>query len=188
MAYQGKYIIDRNSILQKTYTLMCMFFAEKEISRRTDPNEPTSALKSLESIFFESETSKLLLEVAIALRVIDEQMTKLPKEDVKRIQYQNKKEEIDGYAYGLFDDLNLNFRQTCNKIIHSDVMQLHYTEGIEAHEMDSPFKYGEGDKEITWHHWNGYIRLCGKEKGKEWHVLLHVQTYVEAIYKLLTND
>lgn len=188
MPYQGKYLIDRNSVLQKTYTLMCLFFAEKEVARLSNPNDLTSPLKSLESIFFENETSRLLLEVAIALRVIDEQMTKLSKEDVKRIEYERKKAEIDGYAYGLFDDLNLNFRQTCNKIIHSDVMQLHYTEGVEAHEMDSAFKYGEGDKEITWHHWNGYVRLCGQDKGKEWHVLLHVETYVAAIYKLLTNN
>ena len=30
------------------------------------------------------------------------------------------------FLYGVFDDLDLNFRKTCNKIIHSDVMEPHY--------------------------------------------------------------
>ncbi|MGN8037833.1 hypothetical protein ACTJJ0_22265 [Chitinophaga sp. 22321] len=189
MNYQGTYKIDRQSVLQKTYYLLCLFFAEKEISRRSSPGKQDAPLRSLESMFFESETSKLLLEIAIAVRVVDEQMNKLPSGDPVRAEYERRKAEVDTLPYGLFDDLNLDLRQTCNKIIHSDVMELHYTDGVEAHEDDAAYKYGDGDKTIEWKHWNGYVRLCGKTtRGSEWYVLLDVEVYVTGVYTLLSNN
>ncbi len=43
--------------------------------------------------------------------------------------------EVRDYQYGLFDDLRLDLRKTCNKIIHSDVMELDTREGWEPHEF-----------------------------------------------------
>lgn len=41
--------------------------------------------------------------------------------------------------------LDLDLRQTCNKIIHSYVMEPHTSEGCEAHELDLAYRSGDGN-------------------------------------------
>jgi hypothetical protein len=53
------YVIDRNVVLQNAYNLTCVFFANKEIVRRTDPDDPMEPLRRLEAMFFESVASPL---------------------------------------------------------------------------------------------------------------------------------
>lgn len=185
---RGKYLVDRGSVLKKAYNLLCLFFADKEISRRSDPSNENDPLKSLERMFFESEASSLLLEIAIAIRVLDDQMRKLPESDKDRIQYENLRFRVDSYTYALFDDLNLDLRQVCNKIIHSNIMEPHFSEGYEANEFDLAYKYGEGDKTIDWSHLNGYVRLSGTGKGTEWYVLLDVEIFIKAVHELLSSE
>jgi len=184
----GSYIINQGSVLRKTYTLLCLFFADIEISRRSDPNDKNFSLKSLEEIFFEVEASRLLLEIAIAVRVIDDQMNKLSKTDCRKISYEKTRAEVDSYDYAIFDDLNLNLRETCNKIMHSDVMEAHLTEGNEPHESDMAYKHGLGDKEIAWSHKTGLVRLCGTKNKIEWYVLLDVEIFVKGVYLLLSKE
>jgi hypothetical protein len=187
MTMYEKYVIDKNSILEKAYRLVCLFFADKEITRRSNPDDNNAPLKSLENMFFASEATKVLLELAVSIRVFDDQIKKLPKNQAERINYEKTKAVVDQYAYGLFDDLGLTLRETCNKIIHSDVMEPHTSEGQEAHEYDSAYLYGEGDKEIDWKHLNGYVRLAGRKNGEDWYVLLDVEVFASAIYRLFTS-
>ena len=63
-------------------------------------------------------------------------MFKLPQNSPERKRYYDQLTEIDKYDFGLFDDLNLTLRETCNKIIHSDVFEPHFREGIEGHETE----------------------------------------------------
>lgn len=102
-------------MLQKAYNLLCIFFANKEIARRSDPDDPSAPLRSLEGMFFESEASRLLIEMAVAMRVIDDQMHRLPADAPERIDYERKKESAKDYEWGLFDDLNLDLRKICNR-------------------------------------------------------------------------
>jgi hypothetical protein len=183
------YVIDRSSVLQKLYYLLCLFFANKEIARRSDPNDERAPLSSLEKKFFVSEASRLLIEVAIAVRVIDDQMKQVPSDAPERQTYDSVKADIDRtHEYAMFDDLNLTLRETCNKIIHSNVMEPHSSEGREAHELDHGYLYGDDEKSIDWKHFNGYVRLCGTDhKGKEWYVLLDLEVFVGAVYRLLST-
>jgi hypothetical protein len=183
------YVIDRSSVLQKLYYLLCLFFANKEIARRSDPSDGNAPLTSLEKKFFVAEASRLLIEVAIAVRVIDDQMRQLPPEDPQRQRYDSTKADIDrNHEYAMFDDLNLTLRETCNKIIHSNVMEPHSAEGTEAHELDHGYRYGDDEKSIDWRHFNGYVRLCGTDhKEREWYVLLDLEIFVSAAHKLLST-
>jgi len=115
-------------------------------------------------------------------------MKKMSSKSEIRIAYERRKSHIDGYDYGMFDDLNLDLRKTCNKIIHSEVMEPHTKEGNEAHESDAHYWYGEAERSINWDHLNGYVRLAGKERGAEWYVLLDVEIFVIAIYELLAPE
>ena len=126
--------------------------------------------------------------VAIAIRVIDDQMRSLPPDASARQQYEKRKAVTDKYQYGLFDDLNLTLRDTCNKIIHSDVMEPHTKEGDEVHELDIECLHGDGERAIDWHHLNGYVRLSGTDRGKEWYVLLDVEAFVVGAYEILRLD
>jgi hypothetical protein len=183
------YILDRATVLQKLYYLLCLFFANKEIARRSDPDDETAPLASLERKFFVAEASRTLIEIAIAVRVIDDQMKQLAPENTERHRYELSKAKIDrDHAYGLFDDLNLNLRETCNKIIHSHVMEPHSSEGSEAHELDHGHRFGDDERTIDWQHFNGFVRLCGADhKVKEWYVLLDLEVFVSAVYKLLSS-
>lgn len=181
----GTYQIDKNIILEKAYDLMCVFFADKEISRKSNPDDVQDPLKSLKNLFFYSKASRLLIELAVSLRVIDDQMRALPDEDQSKHEYFKAITEVDNFDFGLFDDINLTFRDTCNKIIHSDILEPHVSTGIESHEYDYNYQYGDSTKKtIDWDHLNGLVRLHGFGFGKEWYVLLDVEIFIKAIFRM----
>jgi hypothetical protein len=185
MPAPGIYVIDKGEILRKGYSLLCLFFANKEIARRSDPDDARVPLSSLESMFFPSEASRLLIETAVAVRVLDDQMRRLPEADGLRSRYEQRKAAVDKYSFALFTNLVLDLRETCNKIIHSEVMEPHTAEGSEPHEFDSAYLHGEGDRTIDWTHLNGYVRLAGAQGKREWYVLLDVEVFVSAVFDLL---
>lgn len=182
------YVIEKNALLQKTYFLMCLFFANKEIARRSDPTDPSAPLSGLERYFFTAEASRLLIEVAVAIRIIDDQMRRLPFDAPERERYFELKGEVDTYPYGLFDDLELDLRKTCNKIIHSEVMEPHSSPGTEPHELDIEHRHFGRGKSIDWTAFNGYVRLCGTEHGKAWYVLLDIEVFVGAVFRLFSDQ
>jgi len=184
----GKYVFDNAVTLEKSYELLCLFFADKEISRRTHPNEAgESPLLLLEKRFFEAKVSRLLIEIAASLRVMDDQIMSLADEDPTKVKHKRLLNEVDAYDFGLFDDLGLTFRQTCNKIIHSEIFEIPRKEGDEPHEHDIAFREGMGDQSIQWSHVTDYVRLAGKMNKKQWHVLLNIEIFVSAIVALLAD-
>jgi len=94
---------------------------------------------------------------------------------------------VDEYEFGMFDDLNLTLRETCNKIIHAEVFEPHFKDGHEGHERDYAYwRSGDDLKSIKWKHANGYVRLSGKRGKDKWYVLLEVQVFVTAIFKVFS--
>jgi hypothetical protein len=77
MNLPSKYILDVEGIKLNAYKLISLFYANKEIARSTDPEE-RDGIATLEDKFFFSEMSKLLIEIAISIRVLDDQMKSLP--------------------------------------------------------------------------------------------------------------
>lgn len=182
----GAYVMDRSTVLQKAYNLTCIFFANKEIARRTDPEDPTEPLRRLEAMFFEGEASRLLIEVAVAVRVIDDQMKRLPTESPARIEHERRMTAVKDYSYGMFDDLGLDLRRTCNKIIHSDVMEPHTTAGYEPHSLDLAYLCEDNQpRSIDWQHLNGDVRLAGTDRGREWYVLLDLEVFIQAVVEVI---
>jgi hypothetical protein len=184
---KGSYNFDRGFLLKQAYMLLCLFFADKEISRHSDPTDKDAVFTSLKNRFFETEVTKLLMELATLVRVLHDQMEKRPDSDPYKIKYVKQREATSKLEYGLFDSLNLDLRKICNKIIHSEVFELHSSEGAEAHESDSAFKYGMDEKAINWTHLNNYVRLSGKFQKVDWYVLLDIRIFVIGIYVLLDD-
>ncbi|PSK90835.1 hypothetical protein [Taibaiella chishuiensis] len=184
MKTTGKYVFDNNAILEKCYDLLCIYFSNKELLRRIDTVNTESPLALLRERFFEAKISRLLIEIAASLRVMDDQMKKLANNDETRISYKSKLESIDKYEFGLFAQENLTLRKTCNKIIHSESFEFHLSTGEEAHELDYDYRLGLSEKNIEWKYPGGYIRLSGSLGRKDWHVLLDVEIFVTAVSDL----
>lgn len=190
----GTYEFDSEQIKLNTYRLACLFFANKEIARRSDPSSP-DGLARLEQQFFTREMTHLLLQIAIALRVMEDQMLALAPHDPKRQGYLRRRDETKRqFDCMMFDDLSL--RQVCNKIIHALIVEPHVTDADISHSLDeraaayanSDDADEEGGLEwtpIEWHHLTGNIRLGGRDGREEWYHLLDVPTFVEAITSLL---
>lgn len=185
-----QYPIDSNSILQKAYYLICLLYANKEISRQSDP-EGSLALRSLENRFFRNEFTRLLIELAIAVRVHDDQMSNADQSDPKRALYFSLKAEVDRLDYTLFGDEEkprLKLRSVCNKIIHSGGLKLSTIEGSEGHETDYAYNAGDDVRSISWRHYSGYVRLAEIKNGKELDsYLLDVKIFVTAVFEVFSG-
>jgi len=198
MQLPSKYILDRESIKQNTYRLVCLFYANKEISRNTDPGNRNSGIAKLEDSFFFSEFSRLLIEIAISIRVLDDQMMSLSEESTIKKNYLDAKTEVNNsYNCMMFDEMNL--REVCNKIIHADVVEPHLQEvENDGHDIDNINWLGWSEsveqsgedvipepEPIKWMFLTNNVRLGGKNRGQQWWHLLEIPLFVEAISELL---
>jgi hypothetical protein len=174
----GKYQIDRSILLQKVYYLLCFFFANKEIARRTEPHE---LLALLEQRLFESEASRALIELAVGMRVIDDQMKKLSSDNSKLKAYRHRLITANALADARFNssDKPTTFREMCNKIIHSDVLEPHLDVGSEPHQ------HYDTQSRREWTHLSCYVRLSGRRGREEWNFLLAIDDFVKAVCVLL---
>jgi len=196
MKLPSKYILDTESIKLNSYRLICYFYANKEIARSSDPEERQDNVAKLEEKYFFSEISKLLIDIAISIRILDDQMKSLPTDSELRWLYDEAmKRTNQRYNCMMFDGMNL--REVCNKIIHADLVEPHIQEAEGSHEIDHYNWLGWSEavehsddqnipkpEPIKWHHLTNNVRLGGKHKGKEWFHLLQVPIFVEAIVEL----
>tara|TARA_R110001583_G_scaffold179523_1_gene336349 strand:+ start:1926 stop:2369 length:444 start_codon:yes stop_codon:yes gene_type:complete len=136
MQLPSSYVLDREAIKLNAYRLICHFYANKEIARHTDPDTRNDAIAKLEDNYFFREISRLLLEVAISLRVLDDQMKKQDEKSEIRSSYDAAMMGVnDRYDCMMFDIMNL--REVCNKIIHADIVEPHVQESEDGgHEID----------------------------------------------------
>lgn len=183
---QGRYIFEQDSLLEKAYDLLCLHFGSKEIFRRSTPGSTDEALMILQIRFFERKVSRLLIEIAASIRVLSDQVKNMPVNDSYKLHFDQRMNEVKNLDYALFDDLNLDLRETCNKIIHSDILEFHMVEGGEAHEQDIAFQQGMSERGIIWKHYRDYLRLAGKKGKTQWFVLLNIEVFVQGVVTLLT--
>lgn len=198
MQLPSNYVLDREAIKLNAYRLICHFYANKEIARNCDPDTRDDAIAKLEDNYFFREISRLLLETAISVRVLDDQMKGLPNESELRSSYESAMAAVNKrYQCMMFDEMKL--REVCNKIIHADVVEPHIQEAEDGgHEIDHYNWLGwscvveeSGNNDISepepikWDHLTNNIRLGGKHLKKEWWHLLEVPTFVGAIGDLL---
>lgn len=195
------YVLDRESIRLDAYRLLCLFYANKEIARQSDPvnHHPDPALL-LERRYFPRELTRLLLSIAIAIRTLDDQMEQLPATNADRTKYLLARDYANGQHFCMmFDEMSL--REVCNKIIHATVVEPHTQDGVESHQYDQylweswQLSHEDGGSDesnqpepIPWEHLSGSVRLGGKHFGKQWWHLLEVPTFVNAVFDLLRDE
>lgn len=194
----ASYVIDRESIKLDGYRLLCLFYANKEIARRSDPvKEFPDAAAKLEDDYFARELTRLLLSIAIALRTLDDQMQGLAQSDDARTKYMAARQIAnDHFTCVLSEDLPL--REVCNKIIHAVTVEPFQTDGQHPHEydemaMDSWREHHDHDSDtqpplgLGWQHLSGFVGLSGTRGRERWAHVLCVPTFIEAIYVALSD-
>lgn len=196
----GTYTLDAETLKLNAYRLLCLFYANAEIARTSDPEKPTDAAASLERQFFAREMTGLLLSIAIGVRVMDDQMSSLEPDNKLRRSYLAKRDQVNKTRHCMmFDEMPL--REVCNKIIHAVVVEPHSTEGKGSHRLDeyncqgyyeeqneSPDEEWAGPESVKWNHLSGNIRLGGLRRNEQWWQLLMVPEFVDAVYGLVASD
>ena len=95
----SSYVLDREAIKRHAYQLICLFYANKKIARLSDPmHDYPDAAALLERAFFPRELTRLLLNIAIALRTLDDQMNAQPAADPVRVAYVKARDTRGGRA------------------------------------------------------------------------------------------
>ena len=196
----GTYTLDAENLKLNAYRLLCLFHANVEIARTSDPEDPIDAAASLQRQFFAREMTALLLSIAIGVRVMDDLMLSLEPDSQLRARYLARRDQINKKRNCMmFDEMPL--REVCNKIIHAVVVEPHSREGTGSHQIDEYNWQGyseakdqapDGDwsepKPIVWSHLSGNIRLGGSRRKEQWWQLLIVPEFVEAVYGLFAAD
>jgi len=200
MTFLTNYALDAETIKLNAYYLLCLFFTNKEIARQANPESHDDALSLLEHQFFASEVTKLLLNIAISLRVLDDQINHLPCDSPQKRAYLQALLDVNNrYNCTMFDRLSL--REVCNKIIHATNTEPHMQDASDPHQIDehnslewseameqSGGKAGPKPDFVKWQHLSCRIRLAGTQRGVEWACLLEVPVFVEAVYTLLNQQ
>lgn len=195
----SSYVLDRESIKLDAYRLLCLFYANKEIARQSDPTgEYPDAAVRLEQSFFPREMTRLLLSIAIALRTLDDQMRHMPLESGERTRYLEMVERVNRHHRCMMWD-EMALREVCNKIVHATVVEAQSTEGTSPHAYDElmweSWQERHDPDDLTsmepaalpWEHLSFNVRLGGRKGGEAWWQLLQVPVFVAAVYELLSN-
>ena len=194
------YTLDVEKLKLNAYRLLCLFHANVEIARTSDPEDPSDAAASLQHQFFAREMTELLLSIAIGVRVMDDQMLSLSPENELRRRYLVKRDQVNKTRHCMMFD-TLPLREVCNKIIHAVVVEPHTTEVTGSHQIDEYNWHGYSDAmdqalgeslpepaPVKWNHLSGHIRLGGSRGKDQWWQLLILNEFVEAIYGLVAAE
>lgn len=175
--------IDLNLLRSLAFRLLCIVEASKGLVRNLDAlaaeceEEKEDAelchqdwlLVRLHDEMLEPESSVLLLQIAMMLRVYDDQMKNGPSAD----EYAKHLKDNDGNEYIGFtsDQDRFNHRDACNKVIHATKFNF-VRERYERVFSEKDFEF-----DIT----TGALELTGI-KGKEtWDATLFVGPFIETI-------
>lgn len=197
MKMPSTYTLDTETIKLNAYRLLCLFYANKEIARLSDPNTRADPASQLERVFFAREMTHILLNIAVGLRVLDDQIRSMHPSEKQREAYLLALNKVNlRHRCMLFDEMPL--REVCNKIIHASTVEPNTKEGAEYHQHDEYNSMGwdetvdessgepsEKPEPIKWEHLSGHIRLGGTRGKDQWWHLLEVPVFVEAITELL---
>lgn len=142
--FNKNYSLDLKSIRLDVYRLACHFEASSLLSGELDGLSPDErgALLDLECEFFCDEASRVLLQSATILRMLDDES-------------EAEKQERNMFYCGTLETPNgtetLSLREACNKIIHGRKINFDILLTEAAHESFGPFVYIYGAKgKLAW--------------------------------------
>ncbi|EAR59997.1 hypothetical protein [Neptuniibacter caesariensis] len=159
--FNKNHTIDLKQIRLDVYRLVCYFEAARSIAE-THASQDDYAIEALPREFFTDEVSRILLQTAIILRMLDDES----EADI---------EERDPFFSGRLEQngktKQLSLREACNKIIHSHKInfdQEHFSDGGAEGEYFTPIIY-----------------LYGRQKQYGWKATLNLRLFLNHAARLL---
>ena len=149
------------------YRLACYFEASRPLAElgqaEGSPNE--CFIDSLPREFFEDEVSRILLQTAIVLRIVD---------DESEADREERNPFICGELEQNGDTGSLPLREACNKIIHARKINF---------DTDTlPLGSSEGERNYFL---NPYVYLYGSQGNKHWKAIIRVRDFLSHGSRLL---
>ena len=196
------YTINLDAIRLSCYRLYCLFAANREISQNSDPHNPSEPISCLEATFLPVEMTKLLIDIAISLRLLDDQVKNRSGDDPRRGAYTRALDVINSefQSVCVFSEPPLKMREVCNKIIHAKRVQPHlHTVADGAHQYDKIATIAASDnldellnsfaaapEPVRWRYYSGLVLLSGSDnKDADWRHLLDIREFVKVVFLLL---
>lgn len=173
--------IDLSVLRSLAFRILCIVEASKGLVRNLDAaaaereeegeelGDEDWLLVRLHDEMLVPESSKLLLQIAIMLRVYDDQMKKGPFAE----DYAKHLKEHDGNGYiGFTDDQErFNHRDACNKIIHATKFN------FQRARCEREF----GEKDFEFEIITGELELTGTNGKQSWEATLILAPFIETI-------
>ena len=182
------HVIDVQAIKLNAFHLLNIFESNRRLNESTkfeiseeyelhkqvkEDGKSNASLLSLHYEFCNVEISRLLINIAINVRIYDEQMT---SSSLSKAYKRHINKVDDGNLIGCSSDSEkFTLRRTCNKIIHTNTLRPLYEK------VDNWYVEDDQANEIDIWYLTGVIELSGKYKKDEWDSLLHVQAFIEVI-------
>lgn len=162
---QGHFF-DPAVVRRELWLLLLTFLADKQLAILTEEDSRGSyALASLHSEFWEDEVTRVLMNSAITLRILDDR-------DGGVLQHAEPCGELQ--TRGLTEALT--FREACNKIVHAARVNFDI-ERLDGYPLDGPTTQPV--------FMNPKIYLYGARQGAEWRAALDVIAYVRGAAQVL---
>jgi hypothetical protein len=196
MAVQGSYWadvgaghhIDLHRIRSYCFRLLCMVEASQGIlhnidaiaAERKDEGEGLAEgdllLVNLHDEMIVEESSKALLQLAIMLRVYDDQMKGGEHSAGYLAHLAKDGNDGDGSIGSTDDQKRFNYRDACNKIIHASKLTF----------IRERFERQFDDEDFDFESLTGELEIMGTNGQTKWNAVLWIQPFVETVIGILS--
>jgi len=180
------HVIDRDVIRLQAYLLLNLFHANHGLAYEHRFDDPKDTLGQLHQDFYLSEITRLLVSIAVSIRMFDDQLKggENPEAYVTFADEEDTGEHIGSYSEGGQPKLKSSFREACNKILHTETVRPLFEKADEPHASCE-----ESDEEYRWCYLTGEIKLTGHlQKGVEWECCLYVPPFLDVVLEVVSFE
>jgi len=180
------HVIDRDVIRLQAYHLLNLFHANHGLAYEHRFDDTKDTLGQLHQDFYLSEITRLLVSIAVSVRMLDDQLKggENPDAYVTFADEVDTGEHIGSCSEGGQPKLKFSFREACNKILHAETVRPLFEKADEPHASCE-----ESDEEYRWWYLTGEIELTGHlQKGVEWECCLYVPPFLDVVLEVVSFE
>lgn len=156
--------VDSFGIALELYRLLCVFFASRELAQLRD-GAGVCPVSEIVNAFEEDEIMRILLSVAIHLRVLDDRYNETMSHEYGSLDAKSGQLLPNPGA----EEQDLSLREACNKIIHTKLLN-----------FDKDMVSGLGEIEVL----RPKVFLYDRKDKQGWRATLDVLMFVRAGHEL----
>ena len=178
--------IDRDVIRLQAYHLLNLFLANYGLACEHRFDDPKDTLGQLHQDFYLSEITRLLVSIAVSVRMLDDQLKGGEDHAASRkfVGEVDTGDYIGSYSEGAEPKPRFGVREACNKILHAETARPLFEEGGEPHAS-----YEESEEEYRWWYLTGEIELTGhRQHGVKWECCLYVPPFLDVVLEVVSFE